>query len=298
MPDARCAARRWPLVEAALISVFILGLFYYWYALADRYVVFLYGHVASPGDPQAQPFDEMTASRYWVCGLVACGAVLILYAVANWVLAQQAHRRGKRFVPSTWWRVWVLSAIPLGIGIPAITMSVNAPTLPPGLAVACVVATWSGLAIALPPGEWAAERPQELLRLAADGLGLVPPLLCLRAVELPSRGVSLDMPTAWLWALGSVLGGLIWLTGMSLLRLWRHWEMPSATALFLAGVAWSYVLLPLVHHVLATPPHYRYISAASNFFAFDPRLQVLVIAIAAGLALGVTAIRRRWVRSQ
>jgi len=96
MPDARCAAGRWPLAEGALISVFILGLFYYWYALADRYAVFLYGHVASPGDPGAQPFDEMTASRYWMCGLVACGAVLILYAAANWVQAQWAHRRGKR----------------------------------------------------------------------------------------------------------------------------------------------------------------------------------------------------------
>lgn len=298
MPSVRCAAWRRPLVEAAFISVFILGLFYYWYALADRYAVFLYGHVASPGDPQAQPFDEMTASRYWVCGLVACGAVLILYAAANWMLAQRAHRCGKRFVPSAWWRVWMLSAIPLGIGIPAITMSVNAPTLPPELAMACVVATWAGLAIALLSGEWAAERPKELLWLAADGLGLMPPLLCLRAVELPGRGVSLDMPTAWLWALGSVLSGLLWLTGMSLLRLWRHREMPSAAALFLAGVAWSYVLLPLVHYVLATPPRYRYISAAGNFFAFDPRLQVLVTAIAAGLALGVTAIRRYWVRSQ
>ncbi len=201
MPNVRRTAWRQPLVEAVCISAFILGLFSFWYALADRYAVFLYGHVASPGDPQAQPFDEMTASRYWVCGLVACGAVLVLYAAANWVLAQEAHRRRKRFVPSAWWRVWVLSAIPLGIGIPAITMCVSAPTLPLGLAMACVVATWAGLAIAL----------------------------------LPGRVVSLDMPTAWLWTLGSVLGGLLWLTEMSLVRLWRHREMPSAAALFLAG---------------------------------------------------------------
>jgi len=84
---------------------------------------------------------------------------------------------------------------------------------------------------------------------------------------------------------------------MNLLRRWRHQKMPGATALFLAGVAWSYVLLPLVHYVLATPPRYRYISAASNFFASDPRLQVLVTVIAIGLALGVTAMRRRRVRS-
>ncbi|MGQ9501694.1 MAG: hypothetical protein ACUVSF_06925 [Anaerolineae bacterium] len=34
----------------------------------------------------------------------------------------------------------------------------------------------------------------------------------------------------------SILGDLIWLAEMSLLRLLRHKEMPSAGALFLAGV--------------------------------------------------------------
>jgi len=50
--------------------------------------------------------------------------------------------------------------------------------------------------------------------------------------------------------------------------------------------------LPVVHHLLATPPAYRYISTASNFFAFNVGLQVLVLVVAAGLAVGVTSLRQ------
>ncbi|MCL4302193.1 MAG: hypothetical protein KJ077_41280 [Anaerolineae bacterium] len=276
------------------ISVFILGLFYYWYALANRYIIFLYEHTAA-GIPPAQPFDEMTSSRYWMSGLVAAGAVMVLYTAANWLWGQVTARRKKQFVPSTWWQVWVLSAIPISIGIPAITMTVNSPALPPSLAAACVVATLLGLAVALLPGKWAAERPVDLLWLVADGVGLMPALLLLRAVELPGRGLSVSYVTAWLLAIGGLLAGAVWLAGMSLLRLWRHKETPNAGVLLLAGLGLSYVLMPLFHHLLATPPAYRYISTASNFFAFNLGIQFLALMVAAGLAVGVTR-GRRWLR--
>ncbi len=62
------------------------------------------------------------------------------------------------------------------------------------------------------------------------------------------------------------------------------------------AAAWSltYLLLPLVHHLVATPPTYRYISAASNFFAFDPLLQLLTFCVAVGLALATVWLRRRF----
>jgi hypothetical protein len=198
-----------------------------------------------------------------------------------------------------WRRVWILSAIPLGIGIPAITMTVNSPALPLALAAACVVATLLGLALALLPGRWAAEQLGALAWLAADGVGLAPVLVLLRVVELPGRGVSVSPATAWLLATGAVVAGAVWLAGMSLLGLWRGRAAPSARALLLAGLALSYVVLPLVHHLLATPPGYRYISTASNFFAFNVGLQLLAVAAAAGLAVGATRgrhwlERRRW----
>jgi hypothetical protein len=279
--------------EAGIISLFILALFYYWFGIANRHVIFLYGHTAV-GIPNSEPFDEMTRSRYWMAGLVAAGAVMLLYIFANWLLARIAARREKQFQPSTWWHVWLLCAIPIAIGIPTITMTVNSPTLPFSLATACVIATLLGLAVALLPGKWAVEQPMNLLWLAADGIGLMPALLLLRAVELPGRGLSVSYPVAWLFVIGGLIGGSIWLAGMTMLRHWRGKAMPSLTALLIAGLGLSYVLLPLIHHLLATPPAYRYISTASNFFAFNPGLQLIALIVAALMAFGTTRLRRRF----
>ena len=190
-----------------------------------------------------------------------------------------------------------MCALPLIIGIPAITMSRNTPTLPLGLAAACVVATLTGLALALLPGEWAARRPVDLTWLAFDGLGLMPILLLLHSVELPDRGVSVSMPLAILLACGGLLAGIAWLGVMTGLRAWRRRPAPPAGALLAAGLCLSYLLMPLVHHLFATPPGWRYISTASNFFAFNPVLQLVVFAAAAGTAVAATRLRARYLPS-
>ena len=61
------------------ITVFLLGLTYYWFAVADRYAVFLYEHLG------ATPFDAVTGSRYWMAGLIANGFVLVLYTATMWL---------------------------------------------------------------------------------------------------------------------------------------------------------------------------------------------------------------------
>jgi hypothetical protein len=279
-------------VEAAVISAFILALCYYWFGIANRHVIFLYEHT-TVNIPRAQPFDAETSSRYWMAGLVAAGAVLVLYVGLTFLLGRLAAWRRQTYAPAPWQRVWALCILPLAIGIPAITMTVNEPTLPIGLAAAAAAAALAGLALSLPFGKWAAERPAELAWLTADGLGLMPALLFLRAVELPARGLSVSPTIAWAIALGSVAAGAAWLALMSSFRWWRRRPAPSALALLAAGLALSYVLMPLVHHLLGTPPQYRYITTASNFFAFSPWLQALVLAAAAILALGATTVRRR-----
>ncbi len=280
------------LPEALAISLFILALFYYWFGLANRYIVFLYGHAAT-NIPTTQPFDALTSSRYPMAGLVAAGAVMALYTGAHGLAGRVAARRGKTYAPPPWQRVWLLCIPFLAIGIPAITMTVNAPTLPPGLAAATTGATLLGLAVALMPGRWAAGRPGSLLWLAADGLGLVPMLLLLRAVELPGRGLSVSPATAWLVAAATVVVGVIWLAAMGFLRRRRGAGYPRARELFLAGVGLSYLLLPLLHYLMAGPPGFRYISTANNFFATNPGLQAAVFLLAAGLAWAATAARRR-----
>ena len=60
----------------------------------------------------------------------------------------------------------------------------------------------------------------------------------------------------------------------------------------MAGLCLSYLLMPLVHHLLFAPPAYRYISATSNFFALSVGVQSLAFFVAALLAVGSTRLRR------
>lgn len=280
------------LIEAALITIFILLLISYWFGRADRYVIFLYGHTA-PNIPLTQPFDAITSSRYWMAGLVATGIVMVLYTSINWLGGRVTSRKGGSFGTPRWWLVWAFCALPLVIGIPAITMTVNAPTLPLSLALACAVATLAGLAFALMPGRWAAERPDDLLWLVLDGMGLMPTLLLLRAIELPDRGLSVSPAVAWSVAIGGVVVGLLWLALLSVLRQWGGRPSPGAAAIFLAGVGLSYVLMPLAHYLTAGPADFRYISNSANFFATNIWLQLMAVATAAGLALAASWYRKR-----
>jgi hypothetical protein len=275
---------------AVPISLSVLGLFYYWYAVADRYAIFLYEHLG------ATPFDKITGSRYWMAGLVACGAVMCLYTITTWLLGQVAALQHQNYTPPTWWHVWLLSASPLIIGIPTITMTFNQPTLPFPYAIACLVTTLVGLAFALAPGSLAAQRPSDLGWLVLDGLGLMPALLLLRAIELPNRGL-VGVPLAYIVAIGSILGGAVWLGTMTGLRAWRHRSWPTASALFVAGLCLSYLLMPLVHHLFFTPRDYRYISTSSNFFAFNFGIQLMVFFVAGILAVGFTRLRGKYLPS-
>lgn len=266
--------------HALTVSGLVVALFYYWFAVADRYNIFLYNHLG------ATPFDERTRSRYWMTGLVAAGAVLAGYTIVHWFLGRWAGVCYRQYQPPVWWRVWLCCILPTASGILLITMTQNRPTLPLSLALACVTATLAGLALALWPGQLAAQRPGELGWLLLFGLGLTPALLSLRVVELPARGLS-SPAHAYLAVGGSNLVGLLWLVGLTWLRVRLGKPPMRAGALLAVGLALSYLWAPLAHYLLLTPPAYRYITAATNVFAFDWRVQVLVVVVAALWALGV-----------
>mgnify|MGYP005849232337 CR=1 FL=1 len=167
----------------------------------------------------------------------------------------------------------------LAVGIPAITMTVNLHPLPLPSALQCLAAALVGLALALLPAGLAAGRPWDLVWLAADGLGLVPALLLLRALELPGRGLAVSEGTAYGVAFGAPAAGLAWLVATTALRLARGRQPERPPAVFAAGLALGYLVLPLAHY-LGT----GYLSAASNFFATNPVLQAVTLVLAAALA--------------
>jgi len=275
--------KKMALGYAAPITLFILALIYKWFAVDDRYAIFLYNHM------QAQPFDKVTVGRYWMTGLVASAIVMLLYIAANFLFARVV----KNYRAPDWRRVWVWCAAPLTLGIVIITMTQNAPTMPLSIALAIVLATLIGLALALMPGALAAHRLRELIWSAIDGLGLVPILLFLRAIELPSRGLTINFATANAFAIGSIIIGVVWLASTNTFRVMRRIASPSTSQVFVAGLGWSYLVLPLVHHIFATPPDFKYITTAYNFFAYEPMLQAVTFVTAAILAIAATNLRER-----
>jgi hypothetical protein len=213
-----------------------------------------------------------------MAGLVAAGTVLVGYTLLNWGWA----RVRAQYAPPAWWRVWLVSALPVGGGIVLITTSVNWPTLPLSLAVWCAIVALAGLALALMPGTLAAQQPWRLFWLAVIGAGLVPGLLLIRAIELPARGL-ISAPVAYAAAIGGTLFGAGWLLATRWLQQRLQPLRLSAWELLLAGLAHTYLLLPLVHH-LGTPAQYRYISVAENFFATTPAVQAVQWGVAIALA--------------
>jgi hypothetical protein len=268
---------------AALLCLVMLGLFYYWFALANRYHIFLYGHLG------ATPFDAITRSRYWMAGLVAAGAAMMPYLVSQWALGRLAVRGRIGYRPPSGWQIWAVAAGPLAVGIVAITTQVNAPVLPLSLALGCVAAAWAGLALAVAPGALLAQRPGHFLWAAWIGGGLAPILQLGWAIELPGRGIV--PPQVGYGAAGlGLVSGLAWLIGWTwLYGRWRQRCVPWHTLLS-AGLAWSYLVMPLLHYLAFAPPAYRYISASANFFASTPAVQLLTF----GMALAALALAGRF----
>ena len=70
-------------MHALPVTVLVLSLFYYWFAIADRHIVFLYYHDVGPFVGDTSPFSAVSSSRYWMAGLVSSGMAVVLYTGAS-----------------------------------------------------------------------------------------------------------------------------------------------------------------------------------------------------------------------
>lgn len=277
-----------PALWAVPISLFILGLYYYWFGIADRYVVFLYYHDMGPVVPDTTPFSVVTSSRYWMAGLVATGAVMVLYTFVLWLLGRVVAG----YKAPAWWRVWGWCVPLLLAGIPAITMTVNRPVLPLPDAAETTLAALVGLALALLPGRWAVERPAALALLAVDGVGLMLLLVSMPGVENIGRWLASGAILYVYMLVAIITAGLGLLLFMSGLRAWLRIAPADWKELFLAGVCVAYLFLPLLHHVGFTDGYY-YITNHDNFFPRNVLLRVAAWLLGATVAWGITRLRVR-----
>ncbi|MDW8102428.1 MAG: hypothetical protein RMK30_06090 [Anaerolineae bacterium] len=97
--------------------------FYYWFGIADRYAIFLYGHYG------AGPFDATTLSPVpddWVGSLWRS---VVFYRIANWFVARLAGAFYCRYIVPEWWRVWLFFLLPLAVALPWLMTTINRPTM-------------------------------------------------------------------------------------------------------------------------------------------------------------------------
>lgn len=275
------------ILHSLPITLLISGLFFYWFAVVDRFVIFLYGHLG------AMPFNAVTNGRYWMSGLVAGGIVMVLYTSVHVLIGQMRAE----YKPPSWWRVWLFAAVPLAVIIPAITMTMNQPVLPGGMSVMVTAVALLALALALPPATIAVHSLAQFGWLLLAGLGITSVLITLRAIELPQQGL-VSPRVAWTVGLGLSLAGIIWTLAIAWVYMRRHQTPWKAPALFIAGLQISYLLLPLTHYLFMTPSRYRYISSSQNFFAFNPILQITTWGIAILVCLTAVVLQKKWYLSR
>lgn len=283
------------LLFALPIVAFVIYLFYTWFAVLDRYLIFLYFHDMGLGF-DTTPFGWVTVSRYWMSGLVASGAVMVQYIAINLVLGRVV----KTFRAPKWWRLWILCAIPLLLAIPAIVMTVNDPVLPFINAVQVTVVTLIGLALAVMLGQVAAKRPVAYILLMIDGLALACLTAALIRFESYPRWLARGS-TGVIYRHLAVLGvGIVLLAVMTIIYYWwRRAEIPKVTAWLVAGLDVKYLFLPLYHHLFwckddgswTDADYFVYISDADNYFARSILVQIGVWLVVALIAVGSTRLR-------
>jgi hypothetical protein len=283
------------LLFAAPIVAFVIYLFYTWFAVRDRYLIFLYSHDMGPGF-DTTPFGWVTVSRYWMSGLVASGAVMVPYIALNLVLGRVV----KTFRAPKWWRLWILCAVPLLIVVPAIVMTVNDPVLPLVNAAQVTVVALIGLALAMALGRIAAKRPAAYILLMVDGFALACLLSSLASLEDYPRWLGRGSTGVIYRHLAVFAVGIVLLIIMTALYYWwRRTGIPSAAACFIAGLNIHYLFLPLYHHLCwckddgswTDPDYFAYIPDADNYFARSALFQIGVWMAVALIAFGLTRLR-------
>ncbi len=281
------------LVPGVSICLFIIGLFYYWFALADRYVIFLYNHLG------ATPFDERTISRYWMSGFVASGAIFIFYPVVNWYCSRFVRIFHYDYNPPVWWHLWFFCVVPISAAVLYITMSFNNPKLPFSIAIICTLTTLFGLALALFTSSLAIQRPLDFGWLFAIAMGLIPIFLLLRVIELPHTGLT-TAPIAYSVAIGGTLAGIIWsitIIGLQT-RFYPIKYKGLVIKLYAIGLCLSYLLLPLFHYIFLTPPKIHYITASANFFAINRSIQLFSLIVGMLVAFFLERLQKSWQASE
>jgi len=272
----------------------VLYLLVRWFVVANRAIIFLIDHELGP-DFDTTALGQMTVSRYWMAGLVACGALLAVAVAAGWLLGR-VWRRYRAPDPR---RVWAVSAPVLVVAVPLITMRLGTPHLPGSIAAQATVATLLGIALAALAYRAAVERPREAFWLALDGLGVGALTVTISSALSYLTRDTVHVRPVYLVVSGVLLAaGIGWLLFVAGVR-WQRRAPPARVGeLLIAGLAAAYLALPLAHHInTIVIDGYPYISGSENFFAATVGWQVVGWACTTIVTVGLTRLQA-WLASR
>jgi hypothetical protein len=259
------------LLKVAVYSLpaclIILSLFYYWFAIADRNEVFLYYHIMAPRLPDTSPFSFVTASRYWMSGLVACGFVLLIYFPANFILFRAKNNHALPALKNV-----LLFCFPvLTVGTFIITMTMNQPVLPFLQALKVLLATLFGFAVVLKTVELAGKKLLKLILLGADGFALAS--IMILTSTLASNYQFLSSAQLAFSLIVCVLCFVIFAI-TSIFYVWKKFKT-SSPKILLAAITIAYPFGTVFHYLFGTDGHF-YITNSDNFFTKNIFLQIFV----------------------
>lgn len=253
------------ILWSLIISIFLIALYYFWYIIADRNILFLYWHMGYG------PFGAFTIGRYLMSGLVASGFVFWGYLLLFYTI-KKLYKTNK--LPQ-WQTVWeyiiVISAIPLFI----IIHIMGNPPLPLLLSLGVLVFLYAGIGIVL----WSSHKIHAnfkksiwtmLQSITILPLFVLPLYITYYLKKNPENIAGLIIPVVYFF-IGSLLFSLI------INVLLRRFKKTSGTAqdIFFFAMLFFYILLPLFHYIFLGPTLFSYITDSGNFFAHNLFIQAI-----------------------
>lgn len=257
-------------IHAIPISIIILSLFYYWFVILDRNIIFLYYHDMGPRVPDTSPFSDVTSSRYWMSGLVANGFIFILYSLFIFFRS----RINNNYRPPIWWHIFIF-CIPIIISVTLIiTMTMNHPVLPFNHAVKVVTATLAGLAVGLYSSHLAQKKLINYILLGIDGFAIA--LIMNSSTWLEDLSFLPEWRIVILIKLYAISIFLLLITTAVIV-----WKKISTKVhdLFIFSLAIASIFGAVFHYIYGTSGHY-YISNSANFFIQNIIFQILIWVLA------------------
>ena len=253
------------IIHALLLSLLILALFVFFFAIWDRQLIFLYGHMGYG------PLADFNISRHWMVGLVTGGLILVIFLPINLLL----KKLFKTYQFPNWQNLCCYLCLYLSLPLFFLLNFLAKPTLPFLLNLWIFLILFLALRLALYLTHLAIENLKQFIWLSIDACSLLPVLMIVPT--LMQYGLKRSFPLFGLLVLLPLLMILLgWFSFGLMTYLSKRFKrpFPSSLQLFLSALGSAYLFFPFLHYFSSNPGGTLYITNSDNFFASNPLVQL------------------------